>query len=783
MDNQLNDFNIRLQQIETIAPKINQGVQIILVINGQLTVETNSRFYHMESEDLLVINHNQLYEAKGSKDNRTLTINISDSFMNHYYEGYRNCHFNCYSKEIDLGKESIIHTLLKLIAETAIAYYRKSEGHKIEIQSYVSEILLILIRRFKVEGKGRQRVDTEDKILQQVLMFMEENYDQPITLEEVAKHFYLSSGYLSRYFSQQMGIGFKRFLMNIRMEHALKELLYTSFTISQIAINNGFPNSKSFTNLFKEIYGVTPTIYREKHAKDVDDKITSYEADEDSNITSFQNILEKLGIYVENTKKSFTPIETRSERLEIEAHAPLSDDGIIHRPKHNLSIGELREILKDSVRMQILDVKKELRLENIAIRNLIHGHTIIPKVETDEAIASTSPYFDVDYALNFLKSNDLSLFVRVDYREISRDETGFFQKLTDLMIHCLNIFGKQYVETWHFMFYEPYRTAVTSSELKRTYQKLYTTLKEIIPSIHIGIFAPFSYQAEKLGNQHGWLLDPDTKTDFFAFEANQNEIIDFEELGDDRFSKEKDYIKNKTIKLKAFLKKHHKEKPIHLVSWNVLSGNTRHTNGTFFRGALIIKSALDVAEHVESMGFWINTHQHEKLSGHRNIRLEGMELYHYFSGKRPAFFAIHFLERLEGRIVARSEDFVMTKNDRGYQLIIMNPNNVNPYYSIEETLMKKLNKEIRVMISGLEPGEYQIRKRMFDKDHGALYTKWWELNSKYGMDEEVINYIVNTNQPSLELFDETIEAGETLSLYSYLTNNAVHFYDIRKMIT
>lgn len=248
---QANDFHIRLQQIETLSPKLNQGVQIILVLNGNLTVETNSRYYHMEEEDLLVINHNQLYKAEGARDNRTLIINIPDSFMNKYYEEYRNAHFDCFSKEIDLGRETMIHTLLKLIAETAIAYYRRSEGHKIEVQSYISEILLILIRRFKVEGKGRERVDTDDQMVQQVLLYMEENFDQPITLEEVADHFYLSPGYLSRYFKQKMGIGFKRFLMNIRLEHAMKELLYTDQSISQIAINNGFPSTKSFTNLFR----------------------------------------------------------------------------------------------------------------------------------------------------------------------------------------------------------------------------------------------------------------------------------------------------------------------------------------------------------------------------------------------------------------------------------------------------------------------------------------------------------------------------------------------------
>ena len=65
-------------------------------------------------------------------------------------------------------------------------------------------------------------------------------------------------------------------------------------------------------------------------------------------------------------------------------------------------------------------------------------------------------------------------------------------------------------------------------------------------------------------------------------------------------------------------------------------------------------------------------------------------------------------------------DYVMTQNDRGYQLVLMNCNTVNPYYSIEESFLQKLNKEILVKITGLEAGEYQIRKYIFDKDHGAF---------------------------------------------------------------
>ncbi len=101
----------------------------------------------------------------------------------------------------------------------------------------------------------------------------------------------------------------------------------------------------------------------------------------------------------------------------------------ISRPKHVVIIRELKELLKEDVRSQILMVKEEMRLDYVGISNLLRGETITADVETDEVIATSSPYFKSDVALNFIKKNDLSLFVRIDYQEITIDEENYFKKL------------------------------------------------------------------------------------------------------------------------------------------------------------------------------------------------------------------------------------------------------------------------------------------------------------------------------------------------------------------
>lgn len=771
------DFQLSFQQIRLLAPKINRGVQLVLVISGELKIETYNRFYHLFENDVLVINRNQLYEIQGNEENKVMILSISDHFMEDHYAEYHNHRFECYSREIDLGREEMILAIRKLLVNVMISYYRQDECYHIEVKGYICQLLLILIRGFKEEGSVIQKIDTADQRLLQIIDYMEKNYDQMITLEEVAKKYFLSTSYFSRYFKQKMGMGFSRYLMNIRLGHSMKDLLYSDDSISQIAMNNGFPNTKSFSAFFKEMYEMTPHEYRKTHVVQQEGSVQNYSKEDSVSLIQSSDVIAKLSNMDLDEQKSYRHTETNYESLPITLSG--FEPKTLHNPNHLLIVGDIFELLKEDVRSQILDVKRDLQLKYIGVRQPISTAAIPPEVETDEEIPSTSPYFNIDSALSFLKKHDLALFIRVNYIEVSRNEEQYFSKLVEFMRHCLQMYGESFVKKWHVMFYEPYYTRIDPNQLQRIYLRLHKILKELLPSIRVGVYMPFSFREEKTSKPHEWQLEHGEFIDFIGYNANQNEVIDFEEILDTKYDLAKDYIKEKTNKLKRYLKGNQLEKPLHLVSWNTLSGKTRYTNGTFFRGGLILKNALDIPDEVETIGLWINTGAHENAGEKRRYRMDGLELFHYLKGKRPAYFALMFLKRLNREIVAQGENYVMTVNERGYQLILMNLNMVNPQLSIEEAFLQKLNKEIHVKISGIPEGEYQIRKHVFDKNNGALYTKWWNLNSKYGMDAEIIDYIIQSSRPSLEIFDETIE--EEWSFYTYLTSNAIHYFDIRKV--
>ena len=61
---------------------------------------------------------------------------------------------------------------------------------------------------------------------------------------------------------------------------------------------------------------------------------------------------------------------------------------------------------------------------------------------------------------------------------------------------------------------------------------------------------------------------------------------------------------------------------------------------------------------------------HENAGKGQRIRMEGLELFHYFSGKRPPFLRWCLLKRLNGTVIAQGSDYLMTQNERGYQLVL-----------------------------------------------------------------------------------------------------------------
>ncbi len=133
------------------------------------------------------------------------------------------------------------------------------------MQKLLMRQLLIDLSRY---GIMHSPADTDhlaegtDKEILGAAQYIREHYSQPITLDTLADKAGLSASYFSRRFRQVTGMRMKEYLTFVRLTNAEKELLSTSHTITEIALNCGFSNSNYFKDAFKKTYGMSPKTYR-----------------------------------------------------------------------------------------------------------------------------------------------------------------------------------------------------------------------------------------------------------------------------------------------------------------------------------------------------------------------------------------------------------------------------------------------------------------------------------------------------------------------------------------
>lgn len=96
-------------------------------------------------------------------------------------------------------------------------------------------------------------------------LFIEENYNKDISLDDISRNVDISPYYFSKLFKEETGENFIEYLTNIRIEKAKKLLVHSDMNIKNICIDTGYSDPNYFSRIFKKQVGVTPTEYRESY--------------------------------------------------------------------------------------------------------------------------------------------------------------------------------------------------------------------------------------------------------------------------------------------------------------------------------------------------------------------------------------------------------------------------------------------------------------------------------------------------------------------------------------
>jgi two-component system, response regulator YesN len=101
-----------------------------------------------------------------------------------------------------------------------------------------------------------------DLIWDDIINYIEHNFQDNIKLEIIAPLFGYNSSYFGKIFNKKMGMCFNAYLDYIRIEHSKKLLLQNNLKVYEVAEQVGYKNVDYFHKKFKKHVGESPAEFR-----------------------------------------------------------------------------------------------------------------------------------------------------------------------------------------------------------------------------------------------------------------------------------------------------------------------------------------------------------------------------------------------------------------------------------------------------------------------------------------------------------------------------------------
>lgn len=132
----------------------------------------------------------------------------------------------------------------------------KRPGWEMAVIGNTMTIFTHLRRIYMERSAGTMKAETPE-LLDRIAGFVEENYASHITLDDLARRFYVSSSTISHLFKQKMGLSLYRYVTQRRLI-AAKNMIGEKIPMEEIAHRVGFTDYSTFYRAFKQEFGISP---------------------------------------------------------------------------------------------------------------------------------------------------------------------------------------------------------------------------------------------------------------------------------------------------------------------------------------------------------------------------------------------------------------------------------------------------------------------------------------------------------------------------------------------
>lgn len=796
-------------QILSRLPKdthFHQEVELVYVMEGELRLYVMEREYHLKRGDICVINSNEEHRIETQGEITTAHLFITYSLIRSVYNGVSSFFFCNSTSEDDERYEKLRELLNQLLKRKMFCEKEaEEEQHEYEYLSVFYKVLGYLTSNFIKKAKTDAGMSMQQKSQMRTLQINEyimNNYNQPISLKSLADTLYLSEGYLSRYLKKIYNMSFSAYLRQVRLSHAMSELLYTDKAILQIALDNGFSSISFFNKVFKEEYGKSPSHIRNS-AKEMEKK------EEDMDSLVLNQKLEKFIYSMEEEQESKKRAKIIRKTFQVE-----DGEKIPQFWNTAINIGQASDLQNHEVRKQILRMKDSMHFRYIRFWSLFSDRMIM---RNDEEIGQYN-FTKLDNILDFLVENGLKPFFDMEekIKRVNRTDKDFLlyeeknnkvdslqiweEFIRQLIMHLVRRYGIEEVNTWKMeVIFDGYclKGIDPTDSFFQIFKCTYSIIKKHAPHMEIGgcgFFPDYLCHLEKRGMNfwEEWIRRAPLP-DFFSFMIYAYEA---DPEGKERFGKKSedpDYLKNSIRKIRAELIQHGLSgQKIYITEWNLTVSDRNKLNDHCFHGAYVMKNIIDVFGEIDMLCYFTGTDIYTEYYDTVWLMHGGEGLLTRDGIAKPSGFAFRFLKKLKPYFIDKTENCLLTTDRRNqYSLVCHNMKNLNYMYYLqsEETLeWDKLWKNfdewnpltLKLCIKGVENGNYQMTIQKINEKSGSIQDIWADLEYIQDLSDSEIKYLHRATVPRMIIRKFCVE-DECIEIELRMRPNEIGYINLEKM--
>lgn len=247
-------------------------LEFTYIESGQIEHDFDGEVSILKAGDYFIVDYGtqHRYKAIGKEELKVINLLFFPDFVDRTVgknEGFENV-VNSYF--IRFKYQSLKHSptgvvfhddskeVYEIVKQITKEFREEKDGFFECIRCLIVQLFIITMRKI---GK-KDGAKNESNVIKEIIEYIKTNYNEHISLGDIAKKYNYSLSHISKKFSNEVGVGFTQYLQKIRIEQSCRLLETGQYTVSEVASLVGYTNIKFFNKVFKETLGVNPREFK-----------------------------------------------------------------------------------------------------------------------------------------------------------------------------------------------------------------------------------------------------------------------------------------------------------------------------------------------------------------------------------------------------------------------------------------------------------------------------------------------------------------------------------------